>query len=203
MIAWLSWFNESIWGATFFAVSSLLDLLPIIIIPLLIFWGIESFFSYIVGKSRFALSVNKQVKSLDYSFFCSPVAKNNRAMKYWYNPDPMYDEWLKSQASLKSLKDEDDLTDFTTFSNFYEQSWPHVKYGIDESVWNRWGASHFYSKNDDDFFSEENLSGMREESRNQYWDFLDIADIPHSEKIKKYNSFCALQDEYSYKKFVW
>lgn len=203
MIAELSWFNESIWGATSLAVSSLLGWLPIIIIPLLIFWGIESFFSYIIGKSRFALSVDKQVKSLDYSFFCSPVDKNNRAMKYWYNPDPMYDEWLKSQASLKSMKSEDGLVDFTTFSNFYEQSWPHVKYGIDEYIWRDRGASDFYGKNKDDFFSEENLFAMREETRNQYWKSVDMADIPRSEKIKKYNSFCALQDEYSYKKFVW
>ena len=203
MIIAMTWFYESLWGAVSLGISSLLDWLPIIIIPLLLFWGVKSFFDYIIAKSRFSLIVDKQVKSLDNSFLWSSVDKNNRVMKYWYNPGPMYDERLKTQASLRNLKDKYDLTDFSTFSNFYEQKWPHVKYGIDEYVWKDWWAPFYYAKNDSDFFSDNYLTAMREETRKQYWNSLDVADIPRAEKSKKYAAFCELQDRYAYKKFLW
>ena len=43
---------------------------------------------------------------------------------------------------------------------------------------------------------------MRNRSRDMYWESVDMVDIPHSEKVKKYNAYCKLQDDFAYHKFI-
>lgn len=202
MIANLSWFDTAVMSSANFAISSLMNWVPLVLIALISLWGVKSFFDYIIYKSRSSVSFEKW-KSLDYSFFNSPVSKHNKNMKYWYNEAPVYDNSLKNKASLLKLKDKDDVVDFTTFSSFFEDDWPYSKYGIDKNVWESWDAPYYYFNNKDDFFSDDYLSAMRDETRKKYWDSLDMADISRSEKNDKYDAFCSLQDNYSYKKFVW
>ena len=182
----LSEVNNGLFNVSGFVVSSLMNWFPVVIISFLILWWVQSFFDYVVYRVRYSMT-NSLSSATSVS---SVLSKVN------------YDSSLKTEASLLLLHDKDDLVDYSSFNSFFESDWPYSKYWIDKSIWENAGADKFYDSGRYDEFDDDFLLSMRNRSRDMYWESVDMADIPHSEKVKKYNAYCKLQDDFAYHKFI-